>query len=68
MTVEPMTSGGGKRSNAGGIQDKMGQPPVRSALICIPALSRGLDWMALWAPSYSWILRFCERGGGEKLV
>ena len=31
MTVEPITSGGGEGSNAGGIQEKTGQSSVRSA-------------------------------------
>ena len=40
----------------GGIQEKIGQPSIRSTLICIPALSRGLDSMALKVPSNSVIL------------
>ena len=45
--MEPMTTEGGERSNTGDIQEKIGQPSVRSALAWIPALSRGLDSMAL---------------------
>ena len=56
--MEPVTSGGGERSNTGGIQEKIGQPLVIYALTWIPALSRGLDSMALQAPSKSIILRF----------
>ena len=40
-------SGGGERSNAGGIQEKIGQPSVRSDLIWIPASRKGLELMAL---------------------
>ena len=45
-----MTLEGSERSNTGGIQEKMGPPSVRSAWILIPALSWGLDLMALEAP------------------
>ena len=48
--MELMTFEGGEPSNAGGIQEKLRQPPVVSALTWIPALSRGLDLMALEAP------------------
>ena len=41
-----MTSVDDERSNAEGIQEKNGQPSV----ICIPALSKGLDLMAFKAP------------------
>ena len=34
-------------SHTGGIQEAAGQPSVRDALRWIPAMSRGLDWMAL---------------------
>ena len=34
-------------SNARGIQEKIGQPPVESILSWIPVLSRGVDSMAL---------------------
>ena len=44
--MEPVISGGGECSNAGGIQEKTGQTFVRSNLISIPALSRRLDLMA----------------------
>ena len=54
--MEPMTLGGGKNSNTGGIQEKFRQPHGRYPLIYIPALSRGLDSMALQAPSNSIIL------------
>ena len=43
-TVEPMTSGGGgEHANPGGLHETTRKPPVRSALIWIPVLSRGLD-------------------------
>ena len=45
--METVTSGGGEHSNTGGIQEKIGQPSVKFALTWIPALSRGLDSMAL---------------------
>ena len=38
--MEPVTSEGGEHSNAGGIQEKIGQPSFRFALIWTPALSR----------------------------
>ena len=48
-----MSLGSGDRFNTGGIQEKMGQSSVGSALIWIPALSGGLDSMALEAPPNS---------------
>ena len=56
MTMEPMTSRDGERSNAGGIQEKIGQPSVRSALIWIPTLSKGLDLIGLFEPNHSMIV------------
>ena len=53
--------GGGECSNTGGIQKKIRQPSVRSALIWIPALSRGLGLMALKAPSNSILWFFCSK-------
>ena len=44
--MEPITSGDSERSNAGRIQEKFGQSAIRSALIWVPALSRGLtQWL-----------------------
>ena len=40
--MELITSGGSERSNTGGIQEKIGQPSVRSALTWIPSLSQVL--------------------------
>ena len=47
MTMEQISSGGGERSNAGDTLEKTGQQSVKSALTWIPALSRGLDSMAI---------------------
>ena len=47
MMMEPVTLGGDEHSNAGGIQEKIGQPFVISTLIWIIALSRGVDLMTL---------------------
>ena len=58
--MEPTTLGGGECSNAGGIQEKIGQPSARFVLIWIPALSRGVDLMTLEAPSNSIILWLYE--------
>ena len=55
-TVEPITSRGGECSNTGGIQEKLRQPSGRYPLIYIPALSRGLDLMALYTSSNFTIL------------
>ena len=49
--MEQIISGDSEHYKAGGIQEKIGQTSVRSALIWIPAFSKGLDLMALWAPS-----------------
>ena len=43
-------------SHTGGIQEKIGQPSGRSALIWMPALSKGMDWMVFKAPFNSMIL------------
>ena len=50
-TMGPMTSRGGDHSNTQGIQEKLTQQSGRYPLICIPALSKRLDQMALQAPS-----------------
>ena len=59
-TMEPIILGGGECSDTAAIQEKIGQTSVRSALTWIPALSRGLDSMALQAPSNSVILWFYD--------
>ena len=46
--MEIITLGGGERSNAGGLQEKIGQPSVKPAFTWILALNRGLDLMALY--------------------
>ena len=51
--MEPITLGDDESPNAGGIQEKIGQPSVRLALIWIPALNRGLDLRTSWVPSNS---------------
>ena len=58
--MEPISSGGGEASNAAGIKEEAGQPSVRSTLIWIPALRRGLDVMALLVPSNSESMRMRE--------
>ena len=50
-------------SHTRGIQEAAGQPSVRYALRWIPALSRGLDSMALWPPSNSTIPCFYSQAG-----
>ena len=60
-----MTSEGGGRSSRGDTEENIEPPSVQAALIYVPALSRGLDWMASEAPSplnYSMILRGKEQG------
>ena len=47
LTVRAVRQWNQSCSDAGGIQEKVGQPSVRSALIWIPALSRGLHSVAL---------------------
>ena len=47
MTMEPITLGDVERSNPGGIQEKIGQPSIRSALIWILALTGTMELMAL---------------------
>ena len=48
--MELVILGAGERSNTGGLREKLRQPPGRYPSICIPALRRGLDWMALEVP------------------
>ena len=45
--MEPIASGDDEHSKPGGIQEKNGQPSVKSALIWIYELRRELDLMAL---------------------
>lgn len=46
----------GASPNPGGLQETFWQAPGRSPVIHVPALSKGLDWMALKAPSNAVIL------------
>ena len=56
--MESITLRDDERSNTGGNQEKFWQPSGRYPSICIPALSRGLDLIALQAPSNVIILGF----------
>ena len=47
MTMKPITLGGGEHTNAGAMQEKIGQLYLRSAFIRIPAMNMGLDLLAL---------------------
>ena len=49
-TMEPVTQGGRELSHTRGIQGAAGQSFASHALKWIPALSRGLDSMALMTP------------------
>ena len=63
--MEPVTQGGCGRSHPRGLQEAAGQPSVSYGLRWIPAMSRGLDSMALEVPSCSTVLCFydCCRAG-----